>query len=718
MVARSLNGASMLPAAIADLARSGLAPAQAEAAGMFDVESAKALRSEFRDLPAIVIPYFDASGAVATFGPAAEPFCRVRYLTDSASGFARKALRYAQPAHSGTRAYFAPLLDWRAILSDANEPVLVVEGEKKALAGVAAGLPVLGLGGVFNFATSGGELMPELSAAEWRGRDVYIVFDSDAVSNPNILAAEARLVAELQRKRGARCYLVRLPAGERKTGLDDYLLAHGREAFLELLQSAPALGALDAKVIALNKSCAWIERENLVYDLESRMFLPKDSFLCGSKFSAIEHITVGATQRAAPKRISVAKAWLTHPHAQRFREALFRPGEGPTVAAEHGGTALNMWTGWEPSDGDAAPFLELSEYLFSDLDPQHRDLPLKLIAYKAQNPAEKVPLAVVLIGQQGCGKTLWGECVRDAFAPYGVDVTPQALAGEFQGWLERSLIALINEAKGEDMTRASEQLKALISDLNRPMNEKYRPVRQIKTYTLYIITSNRRAVGAFSPDDRRMIVVDCPPKRDWEFYERVSQWKRNGGAAALLGWLLRYDLQGWKPPASAPMTAEKYMAYVESLSPVAQLAEEMRTADTNSIRRWLDQSTDWAAQAELSGNPALAATARDVRQSLAHWQIRPWYTAAELALMFPSLVHGLLGSSFSRSTPSGAISRELRECGVPYLRSRDDPRGFVWRGAVRQYLVVSDFEEWRAPLGQSDFERLMAAWPSYGSLRK
>lgn len=711
--------------AIDDLARSGITPADADAAGMYDVDDASSLYSEYRKSPAIVIPYYQPDGrTLMRFerDGQAHPFCRVRYLDRGAASFAgKKAPKYGQPIASGIRAYFTPLIpNWTDILSNPDEPVLITEGEKKATAAAIAGFPTIALGGVFNFMLGGSDaLLPELEAGKWARKDVYIVFDSDAALNPNILAAEARLVDELQRKRGARCYLVRLPQdGDAKVGIDDYLLAHGAQGLVSLLQKAPSLGALDAKVVALNKSCAWIERENLVYDIEAKMFIPKESFVVGSRFSTLEHITAGGKQRSDPKRISVAKTWLTHPHAQRFSEILFRPSEGATVLGDNGRQALNMWTGWEPHNGNVKPFLELSAHLFQNMRPEDRDLPLKLIAYKAQNPQEKVPLALVLLGPQGCGKTLWGECVRDAFGQYGIDVTPSALAGEFQGWLEKSLFALINEAKGEDIERSSEQLKALISDLRRPMNEKFRPVRQINTYTMYCITSNKRAVGAFSADDRRMIVIDCPAKREAEFYhDYVKPWKAAGGARSLLGWLLSWDLKGWRPPATAPMSPEKFMAYTESLSAVQRLAEDMRSASKQTVLMWLDQAAMWAQEMEISSNPHLAAEARAVKANVAHWAIRDWYTPEELAMIFPQVVQSLLGSKFNRSTPAGAISRELRDAGVPYLTCADDPRGFKWQGRIAQFLVVSNFNEWRAPLRQADFERQMAAWPKYGALR-
>jgi len=324
-----------------------------------------------------------------------------------------------------------------------------------------------------------------------------------------------------------------------------------------------------------------------------------------------------------------------------------------------------------------------------------------------------VPLAIVLIGTQGSGKSFWSQIVREAFDPYGVSVNPKALVSDFNGWTERSLIAVLDEARGLDVVKGSETLKSLISEKKTYMNEKYRTARQIDSYTMYILTSNDRRVGSYSNDDRRMFVVNCPPKREKSFYDRVRAWRDAGGPKKLLGWLLDVDLNGWTPPQAAPMTAEKYMAYMESLSPVQRLAEDMQTADVNVVKAWIDGSIMWADQA--LNDERQAGRAKEIKTAVKRIQIRPFYTPEELTMLFPAIVAQLHGHKASTNV-AGEISRQLRECGVPYLQNSQDPRGFKWRGMLRQYLIVADRDDWPTKMTQDEFDRAMKNFPDYGTV--
>lgn len=716
-----------------DLERSGIDLDAADGAGMYVDDDAREVFETFKPLPVLAIPYFDpVTKEPVTFEREGKTydFHRVRYLVEppAARGFIKKkSRRYDQPPGSGVHAYFpiTDQVDWSEVYEDPEIPVVITEGEKKALRGCMSAVPTLGLGGVYNF-MSDDRLLDSLDRLCVAGRDFYICFDSDAASNPDIQAAEGRLATELSLKRGARVFLARIPEpklkkGEKrkdlpKIGLDDYIVEHGDDKFMDLLENAQQMRKIDAAVLGLNRSIAWIEEEGAVVDTETNGFIRKDNLVSGSRFAPLE-VMVPTLKGTGQKRLSVAAEWLVHPHAQRFHSVTFNPNsQDKIVKDEDGREALNLWRGWSPEDGDVMPFLELTEYLTSRLPDDQQELALKLLAYKAQNPGQKVPLALVLVGTQGCGKSLWAKIVREAFAPYGAVISSKALLSEFNGWIESSLMCVIDEAQSVHLTKGADTLKSLISDERQYLNDKFRKARQVTSYTMYILTSNDRRVAAYSGDDRRMVVIDCPDKREDAFYDRVLDWQRNSdGPKRLLSYLLNYDLAGWMPPKTAPMTAEKYMAYMESLTPIEALAEDMKTANHNIVKMWVDSALEWAKAVEVDGSNRNAAQAREIKTALTRLQIRPFYTPEELAMIFPAIVESLHGSRGMTATPAGEISRQLRQCGINYLQNKDDPRGFRWRGAVRRYLVIAEPEEWTTPLSQNEFERIMKRFPSYGT---
>lgn len=706
--------------AAAQLASWGITPADADQAGIFYTPSARALYEEMPERPGLVIPYWEPDGALRTFrrGTQSMPLSRVRLLGQEpvrATFTKRRPLRYLQPDHSPLAVYWWRGIDWLRVFDDPSVPLVITEGEAKAIRGCLAGFATAALGGVYSFA-QGGDLLPDFDRVVWDQRDVFIVYDSDAATNPQVLAAEARLVETLQRGRNAKCRVVRLPpAGDAKVGLDDFLTSHGAEALRELMQSTRTLTQLDGKCLGLNRHIAWIEREAMVYDRRSRMWLKKDNLISGSHYSSLRHHSVSA--KGTVTEVSVAQKWLTHPHAARYDEVLFRPGESEVIKGDGGRTALNMWQGYEMEPGDVTPWLELTQHLFSEMAPDQRDLPWQLVAYKAQNPAVKVPLGLVLVGPEGSGKSLWAKCVQMAFGIYGASLTPANLIGEFRGWLEHSLMIVVNEANGDDMKKAAETLRTLISDEDQPMNDKFRAARQIKAYASYIITANDRAVGSFRHEDRRMIVTGAPAPAGGDLYDRVGDWLQDGGARYLMHYLATVDLNGWRPPKRAPLSAEKYLAFRESLTPVQELAERMLSSDQDTIRTWLDSAVEWARVAELSSLPQVVQQAKATLDAVRHYQLRPWYQPEELAAMFPAIITSLTGQQYRGAAPTGLLSRQLRDAGIPYLRCADNPKGFFWRGRLCQFLVISDFDRWKTPIRQADFERLMAAWPSYGRTR-
>jgi putative DNA primase/helicase len=145
-------------------------------------------------------------------------------------------------------------------LPDPTIPLILTEGEVKALAATQAGFPAIGLIGVYGGQkarpkgpdgrkTGPRELIPGLAAVAWKGRKVFISFDSDAVTNRNVKLAEYHLAAMLQAA-GADVRIVRLPAEPDggKNGLDDYLVRYGADDFRRLVEGAQPVGPPPKKI--------------------------------------------------------------------------------------------------------------------------------------------------------------------------------------------------------------------------------------------------------------------------------------------------------------------------------------------------------------------------------------------------------------------------------------------------------------------------------------
>jgi putative DNA primase/helicase len=243
MTTAAANGVPVLERQhLEDLHASGLSDEQISLCGFYSEKSPSRVSELLRWKspatklgPCLVIPFA---------GPDGKPtdYARVKPSRPRKDAVG-KPVKYESPAHRPNRAYFPPAT--RAALGDLSVPLLLTEGEKKSAKADQEGFPCVGLVGVWGWQkkredkSGPRELIEDLAAVAWEGREVYLVFDSDLASKPDVQRAEYRL-AEALRAKGASVKAVRLPAGENgaKVGLDDYLVAHGAEALRGLLAEA------------------------------------------------------------------------------------------------------------------------------------------------------------------------------------------------------------------------------------------------------------------------------------------------------------------------------------------------------------------------------------------------------------------------------------------------------------------------------------------------
>jgi putative DNA primase/helicase len=229
------------PQHLADLRKSGLSDATIVDCFFLSLDAAdlikKALHWSYYDGKlgsCLAIPFFDANGEPARY-------CRLKPdqpLIDDDG----KPRKYESPKGSKNRSYIPAAA--RSALSDPTAALFVTEGEKKSAKATQEGFPCIGLIGVYGWQqkrtegedgrkTGERKLIADLATIVWKGRRVYITFDSDAITNNNVRQAECHL-AEALAARGAVVKIVRLPPGPpdaegkpTKVGLDDFFVNGG-----------------------------------------------------------------------------------------------------------------------------------------------------------------------------------------------------------------------------------------------------------------------------------------------------------------------------------------------------------------------------------------------------------------------------------------------------------------------------------------------------------
>ena len=679
-------------------------------AGLYPVDDASLIGDTFHPIPALVLPYFDEFGQPMNFE-------RVRYFDPPmGGGYKKKPIRYQQPAGTAPEIYLPRVagLNWAAVMQDPTIPIAITEGEVKSLsATVNSGIPFIGLGGVFQWADNKVPIR-KLAAFNFDRREVFIVFDSDIDINAQVQLAESRLSQFLLQSR-AKVKRARLPAGTdgQKQGADDFIASYGAEAFTMALKSTDALSDMDIRVLEMNDKVAYLEEEEKIFPLDGGDPISKSAFTDGSLYSTLK---APVFTEKGPVMKSVARTWLSHPLAKRFTNTIFRPGASEIVKNSEG-IFLNSWREQKCEPGDVTHFLSLTRYLFEETMLDDWDWPIKLLAFKAQNQTIKIPLAVMLIGEQGSGKSLWSKMVTDAFGQYGKVKSGRDLDQNWNGFIEKALVATVDDVSARQMRMNIETLRNWISESRVERIEKYLKNREVDNYCLFIFTTNHRDAGAFAHDDRRFLVIGAPQREfGSEHYNPMWEWIRSGNAgAAIYHYLLNYDLQGWTPPIKAPDTAEKRMAHEESLSDFAKLARDMRQSDHSIVVRWLQTAEQWAMS--VIGTPGHQETPRanEILTAIQHFPVRPWYTAEELCNMFPHMLNDLHRRSarWNSATLPGKVSQELRNQGVYFLRNLDNPDGFIYRGHRAQFLIVCPNAGYGKEMTQAEFDQHMASFTNY-----
>ncbi|HXP87806.1 MAG TPA: DUF3854 domain-containing protein [Bryobacteraceae bacterium] len=258
-------------------------------------------------------------------------------------------------------------------LCDKSIPIVLVEGEKKALAlwrlaNYEVELPrfiPIALAGVWNWRGKVGRTggpngewqdvhgpIPDLSRIDWLGRTVFVLFDANVHRNDNVKWARRGITKELATRNG-EVRLVDLPEDCGVNGVDDLLAIWGPARILELFASAEPASAQGKEP---KRAQALIELA-----AEAKLFHTPEG-------DAYAQVPIGAHHEIWPLHSKDFRRWLT----RKFYEARGKP---PGTALPEAIAVLEAKAQFgSPEYSLALRVAGYEDRIYVDLCDQHRQI--------------------------------------------------------------------------------------------------------------------------------------------------------------------------------------------------------------------------------------------------------------------------------------------------------------------------------------------------------
>ena len=581
------------------LRESGLTPKTAKALALrpLTAQQTSDAAPHFRRAPSLLIPYHDASGKRLSM-------YRIRYLdTDQLPDLRR----YDQPEGLPPRAYLPRLLPWKKIAEDPRIHLTITEGEFKAACACVRDIPTIGLGGVWSWRATklGISFLPELADFEWKGRYVELCFDSDLSSNSAVRLALLKLSLELV-QRGAECKMVLLP-GPDKQGIDDFLIAEGRAAYLCLERHT--IHPHEAERAEIFAQWAYVDKEDAVVRITD-----------GTIFRNRQHFTNAASSffvmDSDGKTKSAVAEWYKDPKRIVVPEFVFRPQTSERLLDE--GYNLFEGLGVQPKRGSIAPFLKLVDAVVGPRPDLRRWL-LQWMAYPLQNLGTKMNSCVFLCHpRQGTGKTSLGTLLLDIYGTthHGFHLQDHQFFGPWNHWFERGLFVLADDLSFESSREGRATFVNAITSQTVELSAKWRKSKRVENHVNFLFTAN--SAGALPLDigkNRRVCVIEVQKILPTAWFLNVFvPWRRKQqGAARLLDYLLRLDLGGFDPNADACDTTERALAIESSAPTLHQWVLDLVQNDLPESDLWTSRQLQEIYRAKKRKDVSPQALARALR---------------------------------------------------------------------------------------------------------
>ncbi len=300
----------------------------------------------------------------------------------------------------------------------------------------------------------------------------------------------------------------------------------------------------EKKIVAeFNKTFAVVAEDGKVWVMRRRVD-PSLNRQCLDRISFADFRKMFANQFAG--RQKAADLWLGHPDRNQFLNGVTFD---PTETEPEG--YLNLWKGFSvtPVPGDWSLMQAHILDVVCSANKEHNDYLLDWAARAVRHPEKQGETAVVMRGDEGTGKGIFGRWMTALFGQHGMQITsPVHLVGRFNSHLRDCVLLFADEAFFAGDKQHESVLKGIITEPTLVIEGKGQNAVIAPNMLHVIMASNADWVVPASLGARRYFMLDVPDTRrgDIPYFSAIERQMQNGGAAAMLHDLLNRDLSGFE----------------------------------------------------------------------------------------------------------------------------------------------------------------------------
>jgi hypothetical protein len=221
-----------------------------------------------------------------------------------------------------------------------------------------------------------------------------------------------------------------------------------------------------------------------------------------SLITSFEHIISDSIKKEIVITTPFILDWLKDPYIRCYNFLDFMPVNDINVAEQEDKKIFNLFSGYNPKikteykkenkDKILKPFMDLGRELCGGKQKDFEYF-LKFIAHIIQKPNEKIPIAFIIKGKQGTGKTMWLNAIGSLIGQkhYISSSNAKDFFGDYAEGFYHKLIVNMNECEGKNTFDFEGKIKSFISEDRITINPKNVRPTEINNFARTIITTNK-----------------------------------------------------------------------------------------------------------------------------------------------------------------------------------------------------------------------------------